>query len=171
MDPFEISKNITVRLATIEDRGDVAQFVLKSYLDLCSYDPYEYLHQLEIAPGVFKHLYNDELFLNSIHLMCFNQQKLIATAGLTKDEEPNAWKLVSVYVSPDYQRQGIGEHLVKQILDIALDLDINKITLCTLKNQMAGACKLYEKLNFTLSKEVVTKPPRTMIYMYYEKHL
>jgi ribosomal protein S18 acetylase RimI-like enzyme len=162
----------TIKFAQPEDRGQVAQFIIQQYLGVFNNDSYEYLHQLKNLQDIFRHLFDEKLFSESRHLMCIDGNTLIATAGIVHDPyNKKRWKLVGVYTLTEYQNQGIGTYMIKSVIDEAANLGATQLTLCTIKKQMAAACKLYEKLGFTVQKTIVTHKPRDITYVFYEKNI
>ena len=165
---------IIMRQAKESDRTLMARHVLKHYLDLVESDADEYLHQIGGLKEIFPHLFDEKVFEEGYHLIvCDESQKIIGTAGLTPEKDH--WKLVSVYIDEMYRGRGIGNSLVKELIEIARIKCVEKIKLCTLPNQMKIAPHLYEKFGFKLVNEIKAekykysnKMERPMIYHIYE---
>lgn len=169
-----------MRRATEEDRTAIARHVLKHYFQVVEGDPDEYLHQIAKAPSTFPHLFDANVFAKGHHLIMYdhNGKSVIATAGLTPDESPNTWKLVSVYVEEKHRGHGIGTSLIRELMLVAKQLGAKKIVLCTMPNHMPAAYRLYMKFGFELVKEMrpdkyicSSSPYRSMVYQFYELEL
>jgi len=168
------------RVATAEDRGRIAQHVLKNYLTLVEHDPFEWLHQIKAATHSFPHLFDNALFSEGLHLIYEKNNTIIATAGLVPVHDQYSetkWKMVSVYVDKEYRGRSIGENLVREIIKHARDRGIKYLTLITLPLHMPEAGKLYTKVGFVFKNELQasklagTNQPRNMKYHVYELHL
>lgn len=164
-----------MRLATKDDMPLVAAHVLQSYLSLFNNKPREYYHQVCGLGPAFPHLFIDTKFEESIHLVEFHAEYLIATAGVVPDTD-GSWKLVSVYVTEYYRNTGLATKMINKLLDILRSKNVNKVTLFTLPNDMPEAVNLYKKLGFKLSKRIEPKEfkdgtPRHMVYETYEMTL
>ncbi len=71
--------------------------------------------------------------------------------GLLKmDGARTPWKLLQIQILPEYQRKGIGEEIIRQILDDAESIGAS-VTLRVLKGNPAK--RLYERLGFRAEEE------------------
>lgn len=167
-----------MRQATENDRTVIAKHVLTHYLRLVESDPDEYLHQVAKAPQTFPHLFYANVFAKGHHLIMYDLtgKNVIATGGLTPDETD--WKMVSMYVDGKYRGHGIGTSFVSELIRVAREKGVKKITLCTMPNHMPKAFRLYMKFGFELKKEMQpekyvcsSSPNRSMVYQFYELEL
>lgn len=58
----------------------------------------------------------DERLHNAFHLCCFDGEHLVGYVAVVSNGVTDAY-IQDVMVHPDYQRQGIGQHLMQRTLD------------------------------------------------------
>lgn len=177
-----------MRLATISDLPLISSHVIQSYLSLFKDEPQEYYHQVCGLTTSFPHLFIDTKFKESIHVVFFQNDKLIATAGVVPStpyevgkstsltntaEQDVSWKLVSVYVDDNFRKMGIATRMINVLIDILRSKNVDKLTLFTLPNHMPNAAQLYKKMGFKMTQRILPKQfkdgtPRNMVYETHE---
>lgn len=85
-----------------------------------------------------------------------NQNNVIGTIGVVKDENPHTAKINSLYVAKEYRRRGIASNLYEICLDFIKKNDYNIIILHTYE-KFKNAIKFYEKQGFQVSKYIQSK--------------
>lgn len=89
----------------------------------------------------------------------------VALIGVTREPEmpPRECYIEYMWVSPDYRRQGMAQHLLRTLLNSLRDSGVDKVMLWVLDGNYT-AVRLYERLGFKSTNEVqpiLTRPGRT----------
>jgi len=81
----------------------------------------------------------------------FDADRLIGIAGFDRMDRKRAWhrgELVQVYVDSKYRGQGLGEKLIRSVVEYAFTMDgLEQIQLIVIAGNKS-AFKLYEKIGF-----------------------
>lgn len=133
-----MSQTITVRNATQSDAVSIAQFNISMALETEE----KMLDKKTISEGVKSLLENPEY---GFYIVAENGEEIVASLMITKEwsdwRNGLFWWIQSVYVKPDYRRQGIYRKMYESVLGLAK----NHPEVC--------GCRLYvEKGNLTAQK-------------------
>lgn len=78
--------------------------------------------------------------------------KAIGMAGAHREDDPSAWRIFGVFVSPAFRRQGIARKLMEEVLaQIETMPEVRQINLMVNSNQRS-AVDLYERMGFKVEK-------------------
>lgn len=79
------------------------------------------------------------------YILCIENENVIGYAGLWKVMDEG--QITNIAVHPDYRRRGIGEKMLKMLIENTKEEGISFYTL-EVRESNTGAIKLYEKLGF-----------------------
>ena len=79
------------------------------------------------------------------------ERQILAVASLTKLSRKNHGE-VAVLVTDSYQRHGIGNELVRRLVEVARDEHLDRVVAST-KTDNYGMCAVFKRLGFALSIE------------------
>jgi acetyltransferase len=79
------------------------------------------------------------------------QRKVIAIATLQKEYRRNDGE-VAVLISDRYHGRGLGQELIRRLVDFARDEGLGRVTATTM-TENAGMCAVFRKLGFELSED------------------
>ena len=91
----------------------------------------------------------------------YKEERLIATIHL---ESVDAVLYMSIVVFPEYQKQGFGTEIIKDIQNGVFDLDFNKIQV-SVDEKNGASLRLFEKAGFVC----IGKEEELLEYMYIKK--
>lgn len=97
-------------------------------------------------------------------IMAHWNQEPVATIALQALPEEGVCEMKRMYVQPAFRRLGIGEELVKAILNDAEKLGYTTMKLDTL-DRLVPAIRLYEKHGFALTTAYYANPLPGVVYM------
>lgn len=123
----------------------------KTYLDVQNYD--DELEHLEEKYGQPK----GRLYL------AYCEGQPAGCIGLRKIDEKNC-EMKRLYVRPAYRKNGLGERLVRMIIDDAKSTGYSHMLLDTLPF-LKAAVKMYEKFGFYITERYNDSPMSTSIFM------
>jgi len=176
-----IAASISFREASIAERPKVASLVIQNHLRLSEDCPVEYLAQVTDIPTDFENLLHDEIFEKGTYFVAVHEKEdVVACAGITPKtssdgESASEWILCAVTVHPDFRCRGLGSHLINMAISEARKKTVfgaETLELVTLKEKMASACRLYERLDFKVVKtEKVRDHPMPMTVLWYNLDL
>lgn len=75
------------------------------------------------------------------------KDKAVGTVALIKEDDGKKYEVSKMAVSPEYRGLGIGEKLLRYVLDYARKNNFNYLYLVS-NTKLAPAIRLYEKLGF-----------------------
>jgi len=156
-----------VTIELVLNPNDVDQLAAQSILVNAFMGEYEkYLTPKEIDPKLTSwkdgknsvHEYYEDYFKKEFEHFCENKidywvqakidGKLVGWATfLREDSDKNAIYMDLLMVDPEHQKKGIGEHLVKSLIRLGINIDLSAIHLL-LRRKNAGGREFYEKLGF-----------------------
>lgn len=146
MDVAEKAK-INIRPATIKDADEMAKLFMRTWqISLSQYVPAGFLDQFQYQKQKEKYILRvaDPQW---IILVAKYQGKIVGMIGVTgNDSQPILYQkqIKSVYVDPDFQKQGVGRLLLEKLFSELQKQRIKNVMLwCMTSNQ--GACSFYEK--------------------------
>ena len=130
---------VSLRPASSQD----LEFLLKLRLD-CMHEHFE---RLGICYSKEQHLERINYRFDSAKIVVKNHKKV----GMVKFfRDHDQWVIIQLQIAPEYQGQGIGSHLVKDIINKASQ-EGAAVSLSVLKNNPAQG--LYERLGFEITDE------------------
>ena len=94
-------------------------------------------------------------YYNAIPVACIALQPL---------QEPQTCEMKRLYVAPDYRKLGVGDALVKELLQEAQTLGYTTMKLDTLE-RLQAAIKLYLKFGFETVTAYYDNPLPSVVYM------
>jgi len=94
-------------------------------------------------------------YYNAIPIGCIALQPL---------QEPQTCEMKRLYVAPDYRKLGVGDALVKELLQEAQTLGYTTMKLDTLE-RLQAAIKLYLKFGFETVTAYYDNPLPSVVYM------
>lgn len=131
---------ISLRPASNQD----LDFLLKLRLECMD----EHFERLGISYSTEQHLERINYRFDSARIVVKNHKKV----GMVKFfRDCDQWIIIQLQIAPEYQGQGIGSQLVKDIIDKASQ-DGAVVSLSVLKNNPAQ--DLYKRLGFEITDEV-----------------
>jgi ribosomal protein S18 acetylase RimI-like enzyme len=166
------TENWKLRPATASDRTRVCDFVVDVHLEATGYNEEAREQQRLELPDDFPELFSDEVWINTISLLCFSSRDvdaderplLIGCIGMRHHSNETA-EIGYFYVHNKYRRLGIGRSLLKlslswlkRISSAALfPYSYKKIVLITLLDILDAAIKLYKSEGFVVQEEKQSK--------------
>lgn len=164
-------KHLRVRLASQSDRSAMCKLVVTNHLALSDDCPVEWTEQLCDIPEDYGHLIDADRFSLGHYRVAEYVDKngvsnLAGVVGIVpkghkkdKKKNPSTWVLTALSVNAECRGRGVGEQLLQAIISDARDIfSLRRLELETLKERMEPAWRLYEKVGFEKSDEVVAYP-------------
>lgn len=164
-------KHLRVRLASQSDRSAMCKLVVTNHLALSDDCPVEWTEQLCDIPEDYGHLIDADRFSLGHYRVAEYVDKngvsnLAGVVGIVpkghkkdKKKNPSTWVLTALSVNAECRGRGVGEQLLQAIISDARDtFSLRRLELETLKERMEPAWRLYEKVGFEKSDEVVAYP-------------
>ncbi|MCL2512263.1 MAG: GNAT family N-acetyltransferase [Oscillospiraceae bacterium] len=142
--------SVTIRLAAPADAPDMAEAHMRSwevaYKDII---PESYISEkVATRPALYKQIITDE---NKTNYVIQKGGKTAGVMSIAPDQDDDAgenfYRLQSLYLHPDYYRQGIGTRAVNFAFDKARSLGKTAMTVWVLEENI-NSIKFYEKCGF-----------------------
>lgn len=95
--------------------------------------------------------YDNHNIKNHPLIVCEDEGKLAGYATLSSYREKEAYKStveLSVYVSPDHRKKGVGTLLMEEILRLAKEDSQTHTVVSVITSGNAASCRLHEKFGF-----------------------
>ncbi len=130
------SEHIILRQATAADKKKIIDLI--HYTVKTDYPKFYPLGVVDFFIGYHSAENISIKIMEGYYLVVFNNNKLIATGCLYKDE------IGSIYIHPRFQRKGIGKQMVEKLMEKSLTTHFERIFL----DSTINARPFYEKLGF-----------------------
>lgn len=115
-------------------------------------EAYGSLHEEEAAmPKLKFETFIEQDSAEGVFVGAFCEEQLIGIVGMTRDgryKTRHRGDIVQVYVDPAYRGQGVGENLMRTIIDIAFAIEGNEQLHLGVVSENLTAIRLYEKMGF-----------------------
>ncbi len=134
-DKPELPAGINVRRWADSKKNEAAELMCRvgdKYMDYIKMTPEECMVSI------------DEIYSPAFSMMAFNKSDELV-GFVTSNEK--GW-IGQIFVREDYQRKGLGSHLLSDILNRLVDKKINRISLAVLSDNPA-AKRLYQRFSFS----------------------